>query len=180
MVDKVTWQVFSDYFGFPCQFSFHRLLHTHHHRPISGRRTKWTQSHPISPSKSLAGSHIIYFVILTSSDFCRIVLQSYVLRNGDVRGHLQLITLTNNQEIVCLLLSFYLSIYLFIYVSIYLSICLSVHPSIHPSIHLSIYPSIYLSIHLSIYLSICPSIHPYIHPSIHLSIYLYLSIYLSM
>jgi hypothetical protein len=23
-------QVFSDYFGFPCQFSFHRLLHTHH------------------------------------------------------------------------------------------------------------------------------------------------------
>jgi hypothetical protein len=23
-------QVFSQYFGFPCQFSFHRLLHTHH------------------------------------------------------------------------------------------------------------------------------------------------------
>jgi hypothetical protein len=23
-------QVFSEYFGFPCQFSFHRLLHTHH------------------------------------------------------------------------------------------------------------------------------------------------------
>jgi hypothetical protein len=23
------WQVFSEYFGFPCQFSFHRLLHTH-------------------------------------------------------------------------------------------------------------------------------------------------------
>jgi hypothetical protein len=23
-------QVFSAYFGFPCQFSFHRLLHTHH------------------------------------------------------------------------------------------------------------------------------------------------------
>jgi hypothetical protein len=22
-------QVFSEYFGFPCQFSFHRLLHTH-------------------------------------------------------------------------------------------------------------------------------------------------------
>jgi hypothetical protein len=30
VVDKVAlWQVFSDYFGFPCQFSFHRLLHTH-------------------------------------------------------------------------------------------------------------------------------------------------------
>jgi hypothetical protein len=23
-------QVYSEYFGFPCQFSFHRLLHTHH------------------------------------------------------------------------------------------------------------------------------------------------------
>jgi hypothetical protein len=32
MVDKVALvQVFSEYFGFPCQFSFHRLLHTHHH-----------------------------------------------------------------------------------------------------------------------------------------------------
>jgi hypothetical protein len=24
-------QVFSEYFGFPCQFAFHRLLHRHHH-----------------------------------------------------------------------------------------------------------------------------------------------------
>jgi hypothetical protein len=32
VVDKVALgQVFSDYFGFPCQFSFHRLLHIHHH-----------------------------------------------------------------------------------------------------------------------------------------------------
>jgi hypothetical protein len=23
-------QVFSEFFGFPCQFSFYRLLHTHH------------------------------------------------------------------------------------------------------------------------------------------------------
>jgi hypothetical protein len=30
-------QVFSEYFGFPCQ-SFHRLLHTHHH-PSSGAGT---------------------------------------------------------------------------------------------------------------------------------------------
>jgi hypothetical protein len=30
MVDKVAMgQVFSEYFGFPCQMSFHRLLHTH-------------------------------------------------------------------------------------------------------------------------------------------------------
>jgi hypothetical protein len=32
VVDKVALgQVFSKYFSFPCQFSFHRLLHTHHH-----------------------------------------------------------------------------------------------------------------------------------------------------
>jgi hypothetical protein len=31
VVDKVVLgQVFSEYFGFPCQSSFHRLLHTHH------------------------------------------------------------------------------------------------------------------------------------------------------
>jgi hypothetical protein len=24
-------QVFSEYFGFPCQFSFHRLFYIHHH-----------------------------------------------------------------------------------------------------------------------------------------------------
>jgi hypothetical protein len=31
VVDKVALgQVFSEYFGFPCQFSFHRLLETHH------------------------------------------------------------------------------------------------------------------------------------------------------
>jgi hypothetical protein len=31
MVDKVTLgQVFSEYFDFPCQFSFHRLLNDHH------------------------------------------------------------------------------------------------------------------------------------------------------
>jgi hypothetical protein len=32
VVDKVALgQVFSEYFGFPCQFSFQRLLHIHHH-----------------------------------------------------------------------------------------------------------------------------------------------------
>jgi hypothetical protein len=31
VVDKVALeQVFSEYFSLPCQFSFHRLLHTHH------------------------------------------------------------------------------------------------------------------------------------------------------
>jgi hypothetical protein len=32
VVDKVALgQVFTEYFGFPCQFSFHRLLHIQHH-----------------------------------------------------------------------------------------------------------------------------------------------------
>jgi hypothetical protein len=32
VVDKVALRkVFSKYLGFPCQFSFHRLLHTDHH-----------------------------------------------------------------------------------------------------------------------------------------------------
>jgi hypothetical protein len=33
VVDKVALgQVFSEHFGFPCQSSFHQLLHNHHHR----------------------------------------------------------------------------------------------------------------------------------------------------
>jgi hypothetical protein len=32
VVDKVALgQVFSEYFGFPCQSSFHQLLHNHYH-----------------------------------------------------------------------------------------------------------------------------------------------------
>jgi hypothetical protein len=39
MVDKVALEkVFTEYFGFPCQFSFHQLLHTHHHA-LSGAGT---------------------------------------------------------------------------------------------------------------------------------------------
>jgi hypothetical protein len=32
-------QVFSEYFGFTCKFSFHRLLHIHHHPLSSGADT---------------------------------------------------------------------------------------------------------------------------------------------
>jgi hypothetical protein len=55
VVDKVALgQVFSEYLGFPCQFSFHQLLHIHHHylssgassRPISGWHTKWDSVSP--------------------------------------------------------------------------------------------------------------------------------------
>jgi hypothetical protein len=48
VLDKVTLgQVFSEYFGFPCQSSFHEILHHNHrgwhNRPIGGRRAEWTQ-----------------------------------------------------------------------------------------------------------------------------------------
>jgi hypothetical protein len=53
VVDKVALgQVFSEYFGFPCQFSFHRLLHNHPHLS-SGAGTigqKWPQYKELSPT----------------------------------------------------------------------------------------------------------------------------------
>jgi hypothetical protein len=47
VVDKAALgQVFSEYFGFPCQ-SFHRFLHHHNHpglaqQAIGGRSVEWT------------------------------------------------------------------------------------------------------------------------------------------
>jgi hypothetical protein len=46
VVDKVArGQVFSEYFGFPCQSSFHQLLHNHHHLSCGACTTgqKWPQ-----------------------------------------------------------------------------------------------------------------------------------------
>jgi hypothetical protein len=53
VVDKVALgQVFSEYFGFPCQFSFHQLLHNHPHLSsgagIIGQ--KWSQYKGLSPT----------------------------------------------------------------------------------------------------------------------------------
>jgi hypothetical protein len=52
------WQLFSECFGFPWKFSFHRLLHTHlsfiqgwYNIPNSGRRAKWTHSRPTRRKK---------------------------------------------------------------------------------------------------------------------------------
>jgi hypothetical protein len=40
VVDKVALgQVFSENFGFPCQSSFHQLLHNHHHLSSGARTT---------------------------------------------------------------------------------------------------------------------------------------------
>jgi hypothetical protein len=53
VVDKVALgQVFSEYFGFPCQSSFHQLLHNHPHLS-SGVCTigqKWLQYKGLSPT----------------------------------------------------------------------------------------------------------------------------------
>jgi hypothetical protein len=51
VVDKAALgQVFSEYFGFPCQ-SFHQFLHHHNHpglaqKGIGGRSAEWTQLTP--------------------------------------------------------------------------------------------------------------------------------------
>jgi hypothetical protein len=53
VVDKVALgQVFSEYFGFPCQTSFHQLLHNHPHLS-SGAGTigqNWSQYKGLSPT----------------------------------------------------------------------------------------------------------------------------------
>jgi hypothetical protein len=46
--EVVLGQVFSEYFGSPCQWSFHQFLHHNNHRglahrPIGGRSAEWTQ-----------------------------------------------------------------------------------------------------------------------------------------
>jgi hypothetical protein len=44
-------QVFYEYFGFPYEFSFHRLLHTHHHLPSgAGTIGKIVADVPSGPS----------------------------------------------------------------------------------------------------------------------------------
>jgi hypothetical protein len=53
VVDKVTLgQVFSEYFGFPCQSSFHQLLHNHPHlSSVAGTiGQKWPQYKGLSPT----------------------------------------------------------------------------------------------------------------------------------
>jgi hypothetical protein len=53
VVDKVALgQVFSEYFGFPCQFSFHQLLHNHPHLSSWAGTIgqKWPQYKGLSPT----------------------------------------------------------------------------------------------------------------------------------
>jgi hypothetical protein len=42
VVDKMALeQVFSEYFGFSCKFSFHRLLHTRYHPGLAQKANQW-------------------------------------------------------------------------------------------------------------------------------------------
>jgi hypothetical protein len=51
VVDKVALgQVFSEYFNFPCQLAFHRLLHNHHHHHLTSRAATIGQTAAPLPS----------------------------------------------------------------------------------------------------------------------------------
>jgi hypothetical protein len=92
VVDKVELgQVFSEYFGFPCQFTFHRLFHNHHH-PSSGActigrtvaaSTKETQSHPMRKNTNNKKK-----TSLTRGRVCRLqlLLSIALLLGSDSRG----------------------------------------------------------------------------------------------
>jgi hypothetical protein len=65
-------QVFSEYFGFPCQFSFHDcytfiiiiiiIITGWYNMPISGRRTKWTVlPHPQETIKKKTSATLLIF-----------------------------------------------------------------------------------------------------------------------
>jgi hypothetical protein len=43
-------RVFTEYFGFPCQFSFHQLLHTHHLSAGAGKIGQMLAGVPSEPS----------------------------------------------------------------------------------------------------------------------------------
>jgi hypothetical protein len=74
IVDKVALgKVFSEYFGFPCQSSFHQLLHNHPHLS-SGAGTisqKWSQYKGLSPTqlaiKKSSSKLIILLEVIYSS-----------------------------------------------------------------------------------------------------------------
>jgi hypothetical protein len=81
VVDKVALgQVFSEYFGFPCQSSFHQLLHNHPHLS-SGAGTivqKWPQYKGLSPTP-LALKNTVSLSHFCEPDFMYVAAQSWSL-----------------------------------------------------------------------------------------------------
>jgi hypothetical protein len=72
------WQVFSEYFGFPCQSSFHQLLHKHHRSSGAGTiGQQWptyqvdsVSPHPAKLKKKLSGllDYLILFIVRYSKN----------------------------------------------------------------------------------------------------------------
>jgi hypothetical protein len=63
------WRLGSEYFGFPCQYSFHQLLHNHPHLS-SGAGTmgqKWPQCKGLSPTPLAIKKYMIF---PSSNRFC--------------------------------------------------------------------------------------------------------------
>jgi hypothetical protein len=98
-------QVFSEYFGFPCQFSFHRLLRIHHHlssgsgtigllladtpselSPTSPQESK-TKKNPKEREKSVKVFVVIYFATVSECElYGGEMKQSRLVR--DISGYL--------------------------------------------------------------------------------------------
>jgi hypothetical protein len=91
MLDKVTLgQVFSNCFGFPCQFSFHEMLHAvvSSGAATADQHTKWTQSHPTPRDKMNSNKQTWTWTCSTidfhhrlSSHVCSHILKSDMRRN---------------------------------------------------------------------------------------------------
>jgi hypothetical protein len=68
VADKVELgQVFSGYFGFPCEFSFHRLLHTHHLSSGAGTTGQTVADMPSGLSPRPKKNNVYYSVRATFS-----------------------------------------------------------------------------------------------------------------
>jgi hypothetical protein len=72
VVEKVALgRVFSEYFGFPCQSSFHQILH-HHNQPgqvVSGRRADWTQFDSTPTKRKISVHQILEYDICIPNIF---------------------------------------------------------------------------------------------------------------
>jgi hypothetical protein len=83
VVDKVALgQVFSEYFGFPCQSSFHQLLHNHHHLSSGagtiGQQWAMYQVDSVSPHpEKLKKQRTTYYEGFKESTLYRVFLTRY-------------------------------------------------------------------------------------------------------
>jgi hypothetical protein len=95
-------QIFSEYFGFPCQLAFHRLLHNHHHHhslssevctlgPNNDRSTKWTESLHVRRKKTV----VTYLKDINPPFSWRIVS----LNNGSTLSKNKIITLKRTKSV---------------------------------------------------------------------------------